>query len=138
MPGKGRLTLTGKLGDVMQESAQAAVTYARSRADDLGIEAGAFDSCDMHIHVPAGRYPQGRAVGGRDDGDGAGLGAHAAAGAQRHGHDGRDHAAGQGAARRRRSGTRCWRPTAPASSASSCPKRTNLTWKRLLPKSGRR
>ena len=58
VPGKGRLTLTGKLGDVMQESAQAAVTYARSRAADLGIEAGAFDNCDMHIHVPAGAVPK--------------------------------------------------------------------------------
>jgi ATP-dependent Lon protease len=58
VPGKGRLTLTGKLGDVMQESAQAAVTYARSRADDLGIEPGAFDNCDMHIHVPGGAVPK--------------------------------------------------------------------------------
>jgi len=58
VPGKGRLTLTGKLGDVMQESAQAAVTYARSRADELGIEPGAFDRCDMHIHVPAGAVPK--------------------------------------------------------------------------------
>jgi ATP-dependent Lon protease len=58
VPGKGRLTLTGKLGDVMQESAQAAVTYARSRAEDLGIEPGAFDNCDMHIHVPAGAVPK--------------------------------------------------------------------------------
>ncbi len=58
VPGNGRLTLTGKLGDVMQESAQAAVTYARSRAADLGIEAGAFNHCDMHIHVPAGAVPK--------------------------------------------------------------------------------
>ena len=58
VPGKGRLTLTGKLGDVMQESAQAAVTYGRSRAEDLGIDLGAFDSCDMHIHVPAGAVPK--------------------------------------------------------------------------------
>ncbi len=58
VPGKGRLTLTGKLGDVMQESAQAAVTYARSRAEELGIEPGAFDNCDMHIHVPAGAVPK--------------------------------------------------------------------------------
>jgi ATP-dependent Lon protease len=58
VPGKGRLTLTGKLGDVMQESAQAAVTYARSRAGELGIDSGAFDNCDMHIHVPAGAVPK--------------------------------------------------------------------------------
>jgi ATP-dependent Lon protease len=58
VPGKGRLTLTGKLGDVMQESAQAALTYARSRATDLGIDPAAFDNCDMHIHVPAGAVPK--------------------------------------------------------------------------------
>ena len=104
VPGKGRLTLTGKLGDVMQESAQAAVTYARSRAEDLGIDSAAFDNCDMHIHVPGGRDPEGRAVGGRDDGDGAGVGADAAAGAQGSRHDGRDHAAGEGAAGRRDTG----------------------------------
>jgi ATP-dependent Lon protease len=58
VPGKGRLTLTGKLGDVMQESAQAAVTYARSRAEELGIEPGAFENSDMHIHIPAGAIPK--------------------------------------------------------------------------------
>ncbi|MCH8200513.1 MAG: endopeptidase La, partial [Chloroflexi bacterium] len=52
VPGKGRLTLTGKLGDVMQESAQAALTYARSRADALGIAPAFFDRNDLHLHVP--------------------------------------------------------------------------------------
>ncbi len=58
VPGKGRLTLTGKLGDVMQESAQAALTYARSRADALGIATAFFDRNDLHIHVPAGAVPK--------------------------------------------------------------------------------
>ena len=58
VPGKGGLTLTGKLGDVMQESAQAALTYARSRADTLGIAPAFFDRNDLHIHVPAGAVPK--------------------------------------------------------------------------------
>ena len=58
VPGRGRLTLTGKLGDVMQESAQAALTYARSRASAFNIEPSAFETNDIHIHVPAGAIPK--------------------------------------------------------------------------------
>ena len=58
IPGKGRLILTGKLGDVMQESAQAALTYARSRAEALGVSPAFFDHNDLHIHVPAGAVPK--------------------------------------------------------------------------------
>ena len=50
--------MTGKLGEVMQESAQAALTYARSRASVLSIAAAAFDKNDIHIHVPAGAIPK--------------------------------------------------------------------------------
>jgi ATP-dependent Lon protease len=58
MPGEGKLTLTGKLGEVMQESARAAVTYLRSRAPLIGIDAAFATSRDMHIHVPEGAIPK--------------------------------------------------------------------------------
>ncbi len=58
MPGAGRVTLTGQLGEVMRESVQAAHSYVRSRADDLEIEAEAFSGSDIHIHFPAGGVPK--------------------------------------------------------------------------------
>jgi ATP-dependent Lon protease len=58
VPGKGKMTITGKLGDVMQESIQAARSYVRSRAHVLGIRPEVFDKLDIHIHVPEGATPK--------------------------------------------------------------------------------
>ena len=64
--GKGKITLTGSLGDVMRESAQAALTYARAHARELELDPTMFDQTDIHIHVPAGATPK--------DGPSAGIG----------------------------------------------------------------
>ena len=66
MPGKGRMTITGKLGDVMKESIQAAKSYVRSRCIEFGIKPTLFPLRDIHIHVPEGAIPK--------DGPSAGLG----------------------------------------------------------------
>jgi len=58
MPGKGKLIITGRLGDVMQESAQAAMSYVRSRAEELGLARDFYQNVDVHIHVPEGATPK--------------------------------------------------------------------------------
>ncbi|MBP6993712.1 endopeptidase La [Candidatus Woesebacteria bacterium] len=58
MPGKGNLTLTGNLGDVMKESCQAALSYVRSHSDDFGLASDLFSKMDIHVHVPEGATPK--------------------------------------------------------------------------------
>ena len=58
MKGKGNLVLTGKLGDVMQESAKTAISYIRANAESYGIDSTVFESNDVHIHVPEGATPK--------------------------------------------------------------------------------
>ncbi len=58
VPGRGKLTITGQLGEVMQESAQAAMSYVRSRADKIGLSSDFYQKIDIHIHIPEGAIPK--------------------------------------------------------------------------------
>ena len=104
LPGKGNVKQTGKLGDVMQESVSAALSYVRSRSISFGIKPTLFEKRDIHVHVPEGATPK--------DGPSAGIAmatsivsrADRHPGAARRGDDRRDHAARPRAADRRPEG----------------------------------
>ena len=87
MQGGGSLTLTGHLGDVMKESARTALSWFRTNATHYGVDPSFYKDSEIHLHVPVGRDPEGRAVRRRHDGDGAGVGADRPAGSRRHLHD---------------------------------------------------
>ena len=119
--GNQNIILTGQLGNVMQESARAALSHIRARAEELGISPDFLAKHDLHVHVPGGRHPEGRPVGWRDDGDGDPVGGAEPAGAAGRRHDRRNHAQRPGAARRRHPGEGRWRRGGSASRRSILP-----------------
>ena len=104
LPGKGKVITTGKLGDVMRESVQAAESYVKSRAAEFGIKPTVFERKDIHVHVPEGATPEGRSLGRRRHDHLDRLGAHRHSGSPRGRHDRRDDAARPGPAHRRPEG----------------------------------
>ena len=86
--GTGKLELTGNLGNVMKESVFAAMSYIRSRANELGLEPDFYKTKDIHVHFPEGAVRQGRAFGGHYDLHGDRLGADRARGKARYRDDG--------------------------------------------------
>jgi ATP-dependent Lon protease len=134
MPGKGNLKLTGQLGDVMKESASAALSYIRARAPFLGIEEDFFEKSDLHIHVPAGAIPK--------DGPSAGVAMLCALVSLLSGRPVKKGLAMtgeitlRGRPARGRHRTRSWPPTGPASRRSSSRPRTRWTWRRSPSPSG--
>ena len=104
MAGTGSLTLTGQLGEVMKESARAALSWFRAHAAAYGADPDFFKNAEIHLHVPSGAIPKDGPSAGVTIADGARVGADAAAGARRHRDDRRDHAVGPRAAGRRHQG----------------------------------
>ena len=103
-PGKGRLILTGQLGDVMKESAQAALSLVKTARAGLGIDPAQFENSDIHIHVPAGATPKDGPSAGVAMFIGTRLAADRPHGARRHRDDRRDQPARAGAAGGRHQG----------------------------------
>jgi hypothetical protein len=127
MPGKGKLNVTGKLGDVMKESAQAAVSFVRSRVPTIWASTNSHKELDLHIHIPEGAIPK--------DGPSAGITMCTSlvsaltrpTGAAGCGHDRRNHPARAGAADRRAEGKNYAPPIAAASKRLSSQRKTKKT-----------
>ena len=117
LDGKGNLQMTGQIGDVMQESGQAALTYVKSRADAAGHRPGSVRAHGYPRPHAGRRHPEGRPIGGHHPGNRARLRADRAAGLQGSGHDRRDHPARAGAAHRRT-----------ARKSAGCPPRRAEEW----------
>ncbi len=131
LPGGGGLTLTGQLGEVMKESAQAARSYLWSHAAEFGIDPEVIKAKRRSPARSGGRDSERRPERGRDDGFGSGVALHRPKSSLRYGDDRRDHAFGAGVSRSAESRKKFWPRIAPESGGSSCRNRTKPTSKRF-------
>ena len=127
LPGKGELIMTGQLGEVMQESGRAAMSYARANLERLGVDRDIFENYDFSHPCTRGSHPQGRSFRRDCHGNGPDISPDRAGGKQGCGHDGRNFPAGSGPAHRRIEGKGDGCPAGARSLRSSYPKKTAKT-----------